>query len=811
MNSFWQDLRFALRLLTKNPGFTTIAVLTIALGIGANTAIFSVINEVLLRQLPYREADRLVMVWEQNRPRGRDRNVISPANFLDWRDQNSVFEEMAAFGDRRFNLTGVDDPEEIAAQGVTVNFFSLLGVGPSRGRVFTPEDEQESAAPVVILSHGLWQRRFGGDGNIVGRQINLSGTSYTVIGVMPPDFQFFVRGPSFGSKAPEMWTQLRFPPNARIRRGRSLAAIARLKPGVPLERARAEMNAIGSRLEQQYPDFNTGWGINPVPLHTQLTGDIRPALLVLFGAVGFVLLIACANVANLLLARAAVREKEIALRAALGAGRGRIIRQLLTESVLLAAVGSLLGLGIARWGIDLLFGLLPEGLLLIDRVGLNWRVLGFTLAAALVTGVVFGLAPAFAASRPELHEALKDAGRGMSGGAGGRRLRNGFVIAEIALALVLLVGAGLLVKSFLRLQSVDPGFNAQNLLTVRVQLPGSRYREDPQVINFFRQLLERVESLPGVRAASANAFAPFTGPGSATRFEIVGRPQPPVGQEPSTDVRVIDPKYFNLMNIPLRAGRTFSQEEATEMRHVVIINEALARQHFPDRNPLGEKLIINMKNENLPCEIVGVVGDVKHAGLDTQAREMIYWPHPELAFSFMTLLVRTDGDPLGVVGAIQREVRALDKDLPISDVRTMESLLASSVARARFSTLLLAIFASVALILAAVGIYGVMSYAVTQRTREIGIRMALGARRNDVITLVIRNGMMLAGIGVAVGLISAFALTRLMEKLLFGVTATDPLTFLAVAVLLSAVALIACYVPARRATKVDPMIALRSE
>ncbi|MBX3277644.1 MAG: ABC transporter permease [Acidobacteria bacterium] len=809
MRTIRQDIRYALRLAAKNPGFSLVAILTLALGIGATTAIFSVVNEVLLRTLPYRESDRLVMVWEHNRPRAREMNAVSPANFLDWSETNQVFSDMAAFGDRRYNLTGVDDPEEIAAQGASAGFFNLLGATAAIGRVFTDEDGQPDAPPVVVLGYGLWQRRFGGEAGIVGRQIQLNGDSYTVIGIMPPDFRFFIKEASFGGKAAEMWTPMRFTPAARMRRGRSVAAIARLRDGVSFEQARAEMDAIGARLEREYPDFNTGWGINVVPLHRQITGDIRPALWILFGAVGCVLLIACVNVANLLLARAAVREREMAVRAALGAGRLRIIRQLLTESVVLATAGGLLGLLVARWGMDFLLGLLPEGLLAIDRVGLDLRVLGFTFAAALLTGVLFGLAPAIISSRTELHESLKEGGRASSGGS--RRLRGGLVIAEVAMALVLLAGAGLLIRSFDRLQSVDPGFNARNLLTVRMALPGSKYGEDSKVIGFYRQLIERVRALPGVRAASANAFAPFTGPGSATRFEIVGRPKPAAGQEPTTDVRIIDPDYFHTMGVPLRAGRTFNEAEAVEMRHVVIINETLARQHFPDRNPLGEKLIINMKSENAPCEIVGVVGDVKHTALDAPVREMVYWPHPELAYPLMTLMVRTDSDPLALAGAIRREVASLDPDQPISHVRTMEQLLAASTARARFGATLLGIFAGVAMLLAAIGIYGVMSYTVAQRRREIGIRMALGANGRDVVRLVLRNGMMLAATGIGIGLPAAFALARLMSGMLFGIEATDPLTFITVALLLAGAAFAACYLPARRATRVDPMIALRYE
>ncbi|MEP7274168.1 MAG: ABC transporter permease, partial [Acidobacteriota bacterium] len=695
MQSFLQDVRYSLRLLVKNPGFALIAVIALALGIGANTAIFSVVNEVLLRQLPYREPDQLVMVWEHNRPRSREMNVISPANFLDWQDQNSVFEQMAVFADRRFNLTGIDDPEEVPAQMVSVNLFPMLGAGPALGRVFSTEDSTPDGPAVVILSNALWQRRFGANPAIVGQTIALSGNKYTVVGVMAPEFQFFIKEASFGRRAAEMWVPVRFAPSDRIRRGRYMSAVARLKPGVTLSQAQVEMNAIASRIETQYPDFNTGWGVNLVPLAKQITGEIRPALLVLFGAVGFVLLIACANVANLILARSSVRAREVAIRAALGANRLRLIRQLLTESVMLASVGGAMGLLVAYWGVDLLIALAPQGLLQISSVTLDYRVLGFTFGTTLLTGLIFGIVPAIAASHLDLNNGLKEGGRGANESAGGRRLRATLVVAEIALALILLVGAGLLIRSAARLQAVDPGFNSKNLLTIRLQLPGSKYGEEHQIVAFYRDLLRRVEALPGVQSVSANAFPPFTGPGSATSFFVEGRPKPPAGQDPVADVRVVDPKYFQTMSIPLLSGRTFSDAEATEARHVVIINEALAKQYFPGQNALGQRLTINMKVKDVPSEIIGVVGDVKHASLDSNARAMTYWPHPELAFSSMTLLIRTESDPLQLTGAVQREVKTIDKDQPISEVRTMEQLLATSTARSRFVAVLLAIFAGV--------------------------------------------------------------------------------------------------------------------
>lgn len=810
MNTFLQDLRYGIRMLAKSPAFTIVAIVTLALGIGANTAIFSVVNAVLIRPLPYKEPERIVMVWEDNRARSRHQNVVSPANFQDWQEQNSVFEEMVAFIDIPINLTGTDSPEELSAQNVTFNMFSMLGVSASLGRTFLSEDSKPESSNVVILSYGLWARRFGSDPGVIGNTISLNANPYTVIGVMPPDFKFFIKQSSFSGRQADLWMPLRLTPQTRIRRGRSLSAAARLKDGVTLEQARSEMNTIAARFEEQYPDFNKNWGVNLVPLHSQLAGEIRPALLVLLGAVGFVLLIACANVANLLLARAAARQKEMAIRSAMGAGRGRIVRQLLTESLLLACFGGLTGLALAYWGTRFLISMSPKDLLGIDSIGLDYRLLGFTLAVSLITGVIFGLAPAIQASRANINDPLKEGGRSAAT-SGSRRLRNVFVVTEIALAIVLLVGSGLMIRSVMRLQSVSPGFNPDNLLTVKLLLPGSRYGENHQRIGFFRQTLERVRSLPGVRSASAISFLPFAGLGAATSFKIVGQPEPPAGERPVTDVRVIDPDYFSTMGIQLLGGRNFTDQEATEARHVIIVNESLVRNYFPDEDPLGKKLIVNMMNEPVPSEIIGVVKDTKHEGLDKEPRAMVYWPHPELAYSGMALVIRAERDPLNLAAAVQSEVQSIDRDQPIADIRTMDQLLASSIARSRFSMLLLTIFAAVALLLAGVGIYGVMSYTVMQRTHEMGIRMALGARSLDVVKLVIGQGMLVALAGVAIGIAGAFGLTRLMSSLLFSVSATDPLTFAGIAVLVAVVALLSCYVPARRASRVDPAVALRHE
>jgi putative ABC transport system permease protein len=811
METLWQDLRQGARSLSRQPTFTVVAVIALALGIGANTAIFSVVDAVLLRALPYRDADRLVTVWEHNKRRGNTQNVINLGNFFDWKNQNSVFEDMATFFDMTANLTGGGEPEEIPSQIATPNLFNILGVNPIMGRAFTEDDGKPGAARVVMLSFGLWQRRFGGDPQIVGRKLILNGVETTVVGVMPSGFNWHVKGGSMTRKIAEMWAPWQINESMRQRGGRFASAVARLKPELSPEQAQAEMNAIGARLEQQYNDFNASWGVTVVPLRRQFTGEIRLALFVLLGAVGMVLLIACANVANLSLARAAGRQREMAVRAALGAGRSRIIRQLLTESLLLAGLGCLAGLALAWWGTDLLVSLAPPELLNLPQVKINAAVLGFTFLVSLLTGVIFGLIPAFEAARLRLTESLQEGGKNIGGGARSHWIRNSLVVAEIALALVLLVGAGLLIRSFARLQGVDPGFNANNVLTMKVSLPGRKYDTDRKRIDFFRQAVAQMQSLPGVESVGATSFLPFAAPHAGTGVEIEGRPKLPPGQGLGTGVIVTDQNYFRTMQIPLKRGRLFTDQEAAEMRHVVVVNEAFAEKNFPGEDPLGKRVVIDMKNDNQPCEIIGVVGDSKHMKLDAKTEPMSYWPHPELTYSGMTLVLRVQGEPTAIANAARNVIRTLDPEQPIADVRTMENLIGTSVARARFNTLLLTIFAVVALLLASLGIYGVVAYSVAQRTREIGVRMALGARRMDVLRLVVRRGMTLALGGVALGVPASFALTRLMETLLFNVSATDPLTFAGIPLLLIFVALLACLIPARRAAKVDPMVALRYE
>ena len=808
-----QDLRYAARTLRKSPVFAVISIFTLALGIGANTAIFSVVNELLLRPLPYRDAERLVMLWESPPERTRQ-NSASRANFRSWREQSKSFEAMAAFSDQRINLTGAGDPEEVSVQLTTPELFRVLGVEPILGRGLTPEDAQAGAPKVAVLSYGLWQRRFGGDPQMIGKTITLNGLPITVVGIMPAGFQWHIRKSSSTGRPAEIWSVLDMPTEGEgAIRGRFLSVVARLKPGVSLEQAESEMKTLAVRLEQDAPKYNKGWSVDVTPLREQFVGNVRPALLILLGAVGFVLLIACANVANLLLARAAAREKEIALRAALGAGRLRIIRQLLTESVLLALLGSLLGLGFAWWGIQALTAISPRDLVNLEGVGLNLTVLAWTLAVSVLIGIIFGVAPALEASRLNLNDALKEGGKGYGGqSARSRRLRGAFVVIEVALALVLLVGAGLLMKSFARLQNVDTGYDAQNVLTMVVRLPRRKYKEDQQIVAFFRQAKERIRTLPGVRTVGMVNYLPFYGgPGTATSFAIEGRPEPPPGQEPSTEVRVTDADYFGTLGIPLLRGRNFTEIEANEARHVVLINEEMARQHFAGEDPLGKRVTVEMSDEPVPTEIIGIVGDVKYDSLKDEAGPTVYFPSPELTYPFMTLVIRTDNDPAQMAPAVQRELRAIDPDQPVSDVRTMGQVMADTVSRARFNTLLLGLFAGLATLLAAVGIFGVMNYSVTLRTREIGIRIALGAQPGRVLLLILRQGLLLALVGIGIGLTGALALTRVMSSLLFGVDTTDPATFAAIVLLLSVVSLIACYIPARRATRIDPMIALRYE
>ena len=810
MNTLWQDLRYGLRMLLKSPGFTVIAALALALGIGANTAIFSVVNAMLLRPLPYPEPNRLVVLWETNPNLAsaflRTHNEASPANFLDWKQQQTVFEDVAAYRWLNYNLTGTDTPEQLQGNPVTTNMFDVLRVRPLIGRNFRPDESDPKSDRVAMLSYGLWQRRFGGDPAVIGKAITLNGNQHIVVGVMPQDFEF-------PGAFCELWTPLRFatdtPP---ARQAHFLYTRARLKPGVTLQQAQAEMDTIAARLRQQYPDTNADRGIRLQPLHEATVEEMQTGLFVLLGAVGFVLLIACANVANLMLARATARHKEIAIRTALGAGRWRIVRQLLTESVLLSILGGVGGILLALWGIDLLLAAVPGEFRLFvhgwNHIGLDAPVLLFTLTVSILTGVVFGLVPALQASKADLNEALKEGGRS-SVGHTRRRFRSALVVAETALALVLLVGAGLMIKSFMRLVEVRPGFDPQNVMTMQLSLPPARYKDNAQVVNFYEQLNARVAAQPGVEAAGFVNYLPMAGAGGTTTFIIDGRPPAKQGVYPEANIRIVSPDYFRTLRIPLRAGRVFTARDTASAPLVAIINETGARLYFPGEDPIGK--VIRNPDGTQPTEIVGVVGDIKHFGLDDEPEGYLYAPHAQAPNNDMALVVRATGDPTASAALVRREVLALDKDQPVFDVKTMATRIAERTTPSRLGSFLFGLFAAVALTLAAVGIYGVMAYSVTQRTHEIGVRMALGAQTRDVLRLVVGQGMLLVGIGLVLGLGASFVLMRWLASKLFQVSATDPTTFVGVSLLLAVIALVACLVPARRATKVDPMVALRYE
>ncbi|MBA3714399.1 MAG: ABC transporter permease [Pyrinomonadaceae bacterium] len=807
LGDFWQDLHYGLRMLAKNPGFTIVAVVALALGIGANSAIFSVVNTVLLRPLPYKDPDRLMMVWEDDAKGGFPRDTPAAANYIDWRDQNQVFEGMAAIANESFNMTGAGEPERIDGRRVSANLFSLLGVEPLMGRAFTPEEDQPGSNRVVIMSHGLWQLRFGSETKIIGSSLTLNGESFAVVGVMPPHFQF-------PSRDDELWVPIAFSSQEATNRGRHyLQVIARTKPGVTVEQAQAEMNTIAARLQQQYPDSNTELGATVTPLHEHVVGDIKPALLVLWGAVGFVLLVACANVANLLLARAAVRQKEIAVRVALGASRPRLIRQFLTESMLLAVLGGIVGLLLSLWGVNLLKAFIPENISQAQAVAIDGRALSFTILVSLLTGLVFGLAPATQTSNFNLNETLKEGGRDSATGSRGHRIRGLLVITEVAVSLVLLIGAGLLINSFLRLLNVDPGFRADKLLTMRVVLPELKYPDQTRRTAFYTELVSRIETLPGVQSAAVTNWIPLVLQGDSQGISIEGRPDPGPGKNPIVVTRVVSPHYFNTMGIQLLRGRQFGEQDRVDAPRVVVVSQEMARRFWSGEDPLGKRIKTGGVNSPSPwMEIVGVAKDVRQVKLDADPKPQMYVPYAQpVFFQPSHLVVRTDVEPRSLATTVRRTVWGIDKDQPVSNISTMEDVLSESLARQRFSMLLLGIFAAVALVLAAVGIYGVMSYSVAQRTHEIGIRMALGAQASDVLKLAIGGGLKLVTIGIVIGLVAAYVLTRVMSSLLFGVTATDPLTFIGVSVSLVIVALMACFVPARRATKVDPLIALRYE
>jgi putative ABC transport system permease protein len=805
MQTLLQDLRYGVRMLLKHPGFTLIAVCTLALGIGANTAIFSVVNAVLIRPLPFAEPERLVWLWGST-PNGQRRAAVSPLDFTDYRAQNQSFEQLAAaIGvPVSFILTGSGEAERLRAGVVTGNYFQALGVQAALGRTFQLENEQAGRERVVVLSHSLWQQRFGGDPTIVGRQLTLDNKSFEIVGVMPAGFRL--------PEHAEVWTPLSFDlvPEMRQRKAHFLRPIGKLKAGVTLAQAQADIDRIAGQLAAEFPDSNKGWSMFLVPLRERLTGNIRPTLLLLLSAVGFVLLIACANVANLLLVRAAARQKEITIRLALGAGRWRILRQMLTEGVLLALVGALLGVLLAAWGIDLLMLFSAGNLPSTAQVKIDGFVLAFTLGLSLLTGVLFGLVPALHSLKFNLNEALKEGGRSAGDSAGRSRVRSLLVVLESAVAVILLVGAGLLLRSFVLLQNVNPGFDAQNVLTARLDLSREKYSTPEKASLFFSQLERRLAALPGVEAVGMVSELPLSGQPNDAPFRVEGRPTAKPEDLYDADARTVNQHYLQAMRIPLLGGRGFTEQEVQQSAPVAIVSAALVREVFPTETPLGKRIVLDYSNQAF--EIIGIVGDIHHRSLEQAPFPAVYFPSYER--SFVNLTLRTATEPLSLAVAVRQQVQALDPDQPVANLKAMTQWQAESIADSRYRTILLGLFATVALLLAAIGLYGVMSYAVTQRTNEIGIRMALGAAPRDVLKLILRQGLTLTIIGVFLGLAGALVLTKVLGSLttmLYGVSAADPLTFSAIPLLLFLVAFLACYLPARRATRLDPLLALRCE
>ena len=803
MGTLWQDTKYGARVLLKSPGFALVSVLTLALGVGATTAIFSVVNAVLLRPLPYPQPERIVQVWENNHRRGWLTDPVSPLNFVAWEEQAKSFESLAAYEYENFVLTGGGEPERVSGALVSRKFFDVMGVKPAAGRSFAPEEDVKGGPRVAVISRRLAERQFGAGAEAVGRTLTLNNQSYAVVGVMPAGFQF-------PSRSTDLWATPAVD-RSRPRSDHFLYSVGRLRPGVALDEAQAEMDGIAARLAEQFPDTNRDFGVTLVSLHEQVTGKSRRALLVMLGAVGLMLLIACANVANLLLARATARRREIAVRAALGAGRWRIARQLLTESLLLAVLGGGSGLLLAAWGVDLLGSAAARSLPRAAEIGIDTRAFAFALGASVFTGLLFGLAPAVSFSSPDLNQSLKEGGGGALKGSRRSRLQGALVVAEIALALVLLVGAGLLVKSYARLQAVDPGFRADGVLTFQIALPETKYETEESQAEFYARALEKIRAVPGVEGAGLVSDLPFSGSRTSRSFEIEGRARAEGADSLNADYRKASPGYFGALGIALLRGRQFSERDGGGAPPVAVVNEALARKFFPGEEVLGKRVVFREGDRDVAREMVGVVADLKHDDLTGRRAPEIYVPVAQHANPWMFAAARGTVEPRSLAGALRAAVREVDADQPIHNVTTMRQRLEDSVAPQRFNAALLAFFASVALALACVGVFGVMSYTVAQRTHEIGIRMALGALPRDITRLVVGQGLRLALAGALVGVAAAMALTRLMAGLLFEVRPADPTVFAGLALLLAGAALLACYLPSRRAAKVDPLVALRDE
>jgi putative ABC transport system permease protein len=812
MNSFLRDLRYSVRMLIKSPAFTAVALLSIALGVGANTTVFSVINTVLLRSVPYKEPDTLVLLWGDSAAvtNLKNHSQVSATDVADYRSQNNVFEDVATYAGWNPIMTGDGEAERIPAIQVGDGFFKVMKGQPLLGRVFTPEEQVDGKDFVIVLGYGLWQRRFGGDTNIVGKTVELNGRSYSIVGVMGPDFHPLPS--TLVSPEGQFYRPVAEKYEDSARDERHLRAIARLKPGATVQQARSEVRVIAQRLAQQHPETNKDQGAYVVSITDEIIGGIRPTLLMIFGAVIFVLLVACANVANLLLARATVRFREITIRSAIGAARSQLVRQLLTESLVLALLGGGLGLLLAIWGTGLVESAGSKINPMFHDIHVDMRCLAFTFGISIITGLIFGLAPALQVSRPNLAEALKESGRGSGPSASRNRLRSVLVIAEIAMTLVLLVCAGLLIRTVMRLRNVDTGFNAQKILAMNIGLPGIKYPKPENQISFYKQVTERIAALPGVKAVGTTSVLPLSDNFDGRGLLVEDHPKPR-GEEITVDLYIASSGYLQAMEIPLVKGRVITEQDTAGSAMIALINSTMAAQLWPNEDPLGKRISFSgTENKPRPWRtVVGVVSDVSQYGLDKKPPMQIYVPHAQFPTGFSSIVVKTNGEPTAMIAAVRREIQAVDKDQAVSNVTTLEQLMGDSILIRRFFMILLVVFAVLALTLASVGIYGVMSYVASQRTHEIGIRMALGAQASDVLKLIIGNGMVLALIGVTAGLAGSFALTRLMAGLLFGVTATDAFTFVTVSVGLIAVALLACYIPARRATKVNPLVALRYE